>query len=318
MKYSIGYRTLKTAFGTALAIMIAYKLGLTNYTTTGIMTILCVQVTKRKSLLASWERLLACILAMPFSAFFFEVFGYHPIVIGLCLLFFIPTLVMINAKEGIVISTVIVLHFFSAGKLSKELFLNELGITVVGIGVALLMNLYMPSMEKKLQEYQALIEQNFRNIFKELIHYIQINDSSWDGREFATTGKIIDEAKTLAFWDVENHFLRTENFYYRYFKMREKQFEVLERLLPNVVSLSLNPEQRKMVGEFLNELYLNIHAKNTAHIYLKQLKDMKEYFEQMELPKTHEEFMSRAALFHFIKEMEEYLIIKSKFNPEKN
>lgn len=317
MKYSIGYRTFKTALGTGLAIMMAHQLGLTNYATAGIMTILCVQVTKRKSLYASWERLLACILAMPFSALFFELFGYHPIVIGLCLLFFIPTLVMIKAKEGIVISTVIVLHFFSAGKLSKELFLNEFGITVVGIGVALIMNLYMPSMEKKLKEYQGLIEQNFRNIFKELIQYIRGNESNWDGREITTTAKIIDEAKTMAFRDVENHFLRTENFYYHYFKMREKQFEILERLLPTVASLSLNPEQSRMVGDFLEELYNNVHAKNTAHIYLNKLRVMKLHFESMELPKTRKEFNASAALFQFIKDMEEYLIIKSKFKTEK-
>jgi uncharacterized membrane protein YgaE (UPF0421/DUF939 family) len=33
----------------------------------------------------------------------------------------------------------------------------------------------------------------------------------------------------------------------------------------------------------------------------------------MELPKSREEFEVRAALLHFIKEMESYLIIKSQF-----
>ena len=36
-------------------------------------------------------------------------------------------------------------------------------------------------------------------------------------------------------------------------------------------------------------------------------------FEEMELPKTREEFEVRADLLHFIKEMEQYLNIKSTF-----
>lgn len=45
--FKIGYRTLKTALGTALAIYIAQMLGLQNYSAAGIITILCIQVTKK-------------------------------------------------------------------------------------------------------------------------------------------------------------------------------------------------------------------------------------------------------------------------------
>ena len=35
-----------------------------------------------------------------------------------------------------------------------HIFLNELGVITIGIGVALLINLYMPSVDKKLKDYQ--------------------------------------------------------------------------------------------------------------------------------------------------------------------
>ena len=41
---------------------------------------------------------------------------------------------------------------------------------------------------------------------------------------------------------------------------------------------------------------------------------MKKEFEEMELPKTREEFEVRAALLQLVKEMNEYLIIKSTFH----
>ena len=134
MKFRIGYRTLKTALGTAISIMIAQYFGFGNFVSAGILTILCIQVTKKRSLQASWHRFLACIIAMLFSSVFFEGIMYHPIVIGLLLLFFIPTVVMTGAKEGVVSSSVIIMHIYSAGKVTGDLLLNELGIITVGIG----------------------------------------------------------------------------------------------------------------------------------------------------------------------------------------
>ncbi|MCC3647760.1 aromatic acid exporter family protein [Cytobacillus firmus] len=313
MKYRIGYRTIKTAVGTSISIMIAQMLQLDNFVSAGILTILCIKVTKKKSLRASWDRFFACLLAMAFSSLFFEGIAYHPLVIGLLLLFFIPAAVMAKASDGIVTSSVIILHIYSAGEVSKDLLLNELGIIIVGIGVALIANLYMPSLESKLKEYRLEIEENFKVIFDEIVRYLRTHESSWDGREITETMEMIDEAKALAFRDVENHFRRDESLYYHYFKMREKQFEIIERVLPSVTSIALPVEQGEMIADFIEELSEHIHPGNTALLFLEKLYRMKVSFENMELPKTREEFEARAALLHFVKEMEQYLIIKSSF-----
>lgn len=313
MKYRIGYRTIKTAVGTSISIMIAQMLQFDNFVSAGILTILCIKVTKKKSLRASWDRFFACLMAMVFSSLFFEGIAYHPLVIGLLLLFFIPAAVMLRASDGIVTSSVIILHIYSAGEVSKELLLNELGIITVGIGVALIANLYMPSLESKLKEYRLEIEDNFKIIFDEIVKYLRTHESSWDGREITETMELIDKAKTLAFRDVENHFRRNDNLYYHYFKMREKQFEIIERVLPSVTSIALPVEQGEMIADFIEELSDNIHPGNTAIQFLDKLYRMRVSFENMELPKTREEFEARAALLHFVKEMEQYLIIKSSF-----
>lgn len=313
MKYRIGYRTIKTAVGTSISIMIAQMLQLDNFVSAGILTILCIKVTKKKSLRASWDRFFACLLAMAFSSLFFEGIAYHPLVIGLLLLFFIPAAVMAKASDGIVTSSVIILHIYSAGEVSRDLLLNELGIIIVGIGVALIANLYMPSLESKLKEYRLEIEENFKIIFDEIVRYLRTHESSWDGREITETMELIDEAKALAFRDVENRFRRDENLYYHYFKMREKQFEIIERVLPSVTSIALPVEQGEMIADFIEELSEHIHPGNTALLFLEKLYRMKVSFENMDLPKTREEFEARAALLHFVKEMEQYLIIKSSF-----
>ena len=313
MKFRIGYRTIKTAVGTAISILLAQQLGLDNFASAGILTILCIQVTKRRSLRTALDRFLACVLAMPFSALFFEGISYHPLVIGLMLFFFIPTIVMLKAPDGIVTSSVIILHIYMAGKVTMAIFLNELVVITIGIGVALLINLYMPSVDKKLQDYVIEIEENFKIIFSEMVRYLRIGDSNWDGKEITVGARLLDEAITLALQDVENHFLRDEDTYFHYFTMREKQFDIIERILPIVTSITHTVKQGHMIADFLEELSENIHSRNTAHIYLKKLREMKKTFEEMELPKTREEFEVRAALLQLVNEMKDYLIIKSTF-----
>ncbi|AGK54813.1 aromatic acid exporter family protein [Bacillus sp. 1NLA3E] len=319
MEFKIGYRTIKTAVGTSLSIILAQSLGLHNFVSAGILTILCIQVTRRKSLRASWDRLLACLLAMLFASVFFEIIAYHPLVIGLLLLFFIPTLVMCKAQAGVVSSSVILLHIYSAGKISLDIISNEFGIIIIGIGVALIMNLYMPSVDLKLDVYQEKIEEKFKKIFMEIVHYLRTNESDWDGKEITEVAKLIDEAKILAFRDVENRLLKQENIYYHYFRIREKQFEIIERVLPIVTSIEHMVRQREIIANFMEELAEGINPGNRTYFYLEKLMNMKREFENMEMPKSREEFEARSALLHFTNEMERYLIIKSTFKGlEKN
>lgn len=313
MAFKIGYRTIKTAVGVTAAIFLAQLLGLNSFSGAGIITILCIQVSKKKSLRASISRLIACMIAIVFSAVLFQVLGFHAWVIGLMLLLFIPTTVALKVNEGIVTSSVIILHLYTAGEITWKLLLNEAALISIGIGVALLVNWYMPSLDNKLIVFQEKIEENFSKILKEVSLYLRNEDSEWDGREITETGKLLAEAKTLAFRDVENHFLREEDIYYHYFKMREKQFSIIERILPLVANLPLRVKQSGMLAEFIAELGENVHPQNTAIVYLEKLKEMDAVFKEMKLPSTREEFESRAALLQLMKEIEEYLLIKRNF-----
>ncbi|WP_210609694.1 aromatic acid exporter family protein [Priestia flexa] len=310
MKYKIGYRTFKTAVGTALAISIAQLIGLEFFPSAGIITILCIQNSQKKSLQSAFDRFVACSISILFSFIFFEGIAYHPAVIGLMLLFFIPLTVILKVNGGIVTSSVILLHIYSLENMTWQIVLNELGLIVVGIGVALLVNLYMPSLDKELRQYQQDIEENFHIMLKEMAIYLRTNESTWSGKEIADTAVLLEKAKSLAFRDVENHFVRSENYYYRYFKIREKQLEILERTLPLLTSIDLVVEQRYMIADFIEELSFSVHPGNTAKLFLLKLEQLKESFQSMDLPKSREEFEARADLLHFVKEIEQYLIIK--------
>ncbi|WP_404403670.1 aromatic acid exporter family protein [Jeotgalibacillus malaysiensis] len=311
--FRIGYRTIKTATGTAAAIWIASILGLENFASAGIITILCIQNTKRKSVKASWSRVLACLVAMVFSYLFFEGIAFHPVMIGLLILFFIPTAVALKIKEGIVTSSVIILHLYTSNNITMSLIGNELMLLTIGVITALIMNLYMPSVESKMAQMQNQLEEQFKEIFEQMSSYLRDIHTEWNENLLKETESLIKEGKTIAFQDVENHFLRNENTYYLYFTMREKQFVLIKRMLSLLRSLNSEVEQREMIAEFVEDLSTHIHPGNTAVLYLKKLYDMKLVIENMPMPKEREEFETRAALFQFIREMEEYLQIKQSF-----
>ncbi|ASS96290.1 aromatic acid exporter family protein [Peribacillus simplex] len=311
--FKIGYRTIKTALGATLAIIIAQMLNLEYFSAAGIIAILCIQVTKKKSVYASWHRFLACLIAMTYASLLFQFIAFHPLIIGLILLIFIPTTVALKINEGIVTSSVIIMHLYGAGDITFSLLINETILIAVGVGVALVMNLYMPSVDDKLLAYQESIETNFSAILMGIVRYLRDNDHTWDGREITETANLLNQAKSLAFRDVENHFLREEDLYYHYFKMREKQFEIIERILPLVTNIPLVVKQSGIVADFIEDLAENVHPQNTAILYLKKLEEMEIHFRGMALPQTREEFESRAALLQLMKEMERYLLLKHSF-----
>ncbi|WP_349407705.1 aromatic acid exporter family protein [Pseudalkalibacillus sp. SCS-8] len=313
MKFHIGYRTIKTAIATPIAILIAQALQLEFYISAGILAILCIKVTKKRSIISSWERFAACLIGIVFAFVFFEGISYHPIVLGLLLLIFIPTMVVLKLKEGVITSSVIILHFLMYKEFTFEIVLNEIGIIVIGIGIALIMNLYMPSLENQLITYQKEIEEQFQTILREFAEFLRVGESNWDGKEIVEVDKMIQQAKSLAFRNVENHLTRHEDLYYNYFKMREKQYEILGRVMPIITSIDKAYVQNFRIADFLDDLADAIHPGNTAQKYLDELEGMRSAFKSMELPKDRKEFETRSALHYFLMEMEQYLILKRYF-----
>ncbi len=96
----------------------------------------------------------------------------------------------------------------------------------------------MPSLDHKIEEYRYKIEANFKKIFLEIVNYLRVGESNWDGKEITETIQLLEEGKALSFRAMENHFIQHDDLNYTYFKMREKQFEIIERVLP-IVTIDL-------------------------------------------------------------------------------
>ena len=312
-KYKIGYRTIKSALGATIAIAIASYFNLEFASSAAILTILCIQTTKRKSIHAVYTRFVASLIGMAFAYVLFEKIGYNPVILGIMILLFIPTIVSVNVAAGFISSVVIIMHLYSEENFTLDLFLNELALMAIGFGTALAVNMYMGDYQKDLERYIDELEAIYRSIFSEIVKYLRNGDTSWDGKEIIEAENLLNKAKSLAFKDVENHLTRKQNEFYLYFDMREKQFEIIERVLPKITTLPVMVQQAELVADFMEDLAENVHSGNTAKRFREKLENVKEEFAKMPLPESHEKFLAMASLYQFIEEMDEYLVIKQTF-----
>lgn len=312
-KVKIGYRTIKTAVGVPISIMIAQLFGITNAVSAGILTILCIQPSRKRSFRTAWQRFSACIIGTVFSVVLFELLGYSPWVLSLLFILFIPTCVFFDITPGIATSSVIIFNMYSATGLNVDFLFDQFLLIIIGIGTALLLNLYMPSLDKQIKEKQRVLEQNFRIILFEIALYIRDENKTWDGKELIEVDQLLEESLDLVERDKENHFLRNNHLYFDYFRMRSRQFEVLQQMLPLVAKLPQKDEISEKFASLFERLSEHVHPGNTASLFLDELKELRKEFNQLDLPETRDEFETRANLFQMLHELEEYLMLKHKY-----
>lgn len=308
----MGYRTIKTAIGAGLAIWLASLLNLEFGSFAAIIVIMCIEKTKKKTLYSIQKKFFASILSLILGSLCFELLGYHPIVLTVFILLFVPILVKTRLQEGFITSIVIVSHIYTLKEASLEIFLNELYIIFIGMGIALLVNSVMPSFKKDINKYRTEIEDKFRIILYEFSSLLKNSERNWDGKELIEVENIINLAKNVVIQDVENHLLRKENKDYYYFEMRDNQLELLKQMadtLKLIAPSKLNVKQRGMLANIFLNISEHVDSGDTT-VALKQLEEYEESIREMELPKTREEFEIRANLYYLNFEIKNYLIIK--------
>ncbi|MCS4485493.1 aromatic acid exporter family protein [Staphylococcus americanisciuri] len=310
--YRIGWRTIKTAVGMALGVIITKLLGLDNYASSAILVVLCIKDTKMHSVHAIFSRFVSCLIAIGFGATIFPLLGQHAWVLGLIVLLFIPLTVTINTQEGVVTSIVILLHFFNADVIDVSLMLNEVMLLVVGLSIAFIMNTIMPSFEKALTDYQNNIETQIRHIFETYstmcIKNIQQADLSFNQLLLS-----IQQAKSIAFRDVKNHFVRNENSYYHYFDMRQDQVEILQRIHHSLQLITVDDPLLPKLATLFKEMADNVNENNYTAMRLHLLYEIRLQIDDLPLPQTHDELYTRSSIIQILYDTEEYLHIKSKF-----
>ncbi|WP_440895797.1 aromatic acid exporter family protein [Amphibacillus sp. Q70] len=313
----ISYQTFKMIIAVPIAVLIAEWLELNHPGSAGIIAVLCIQSTRKQSFLIAWHRLSAGLLSIVFAYFIFEYLGYHPWTVGLLLLLFIPVAHLLKIAPGIVTSLVVLFHFYGARSVNGAIIINEIAIMAIGIGVALILNLYMPSLDRKLTKLKNDIEANYQLMFRDFSAYLKGEKREIPTRHFTELKTQLYDAEEWVQKNIENTFSRNAYRQQQYFSMRKVQLDSLEQMLRLIQPLEVTVEQSHKIADLFTDLADAIYPNNAVLYHLDQVQWLKGYFAKDQLPKSRQEFEIRAHLFQLLYEIEHYLKIKNRAVTEK-
>lgn len=310
----IGLRTVKTAVGATLAIILADFFNLSFTISAGVIVILSLTNTRKSSVVIGISRLLSLALATAIGGASFLILGYNTIAFGVFLLLFIPSAVSLKLADGIVVCSVLVSHYLAEQSLRLSLIGNEFALMVIGIGFALLMNLYMPDMEQKIKDNQEMIEEKFRSILSKMAD--AINQRNVDNdlvQQITQLRKFIREAEKTAATFQENHWFSKEMYYSDYFAMRRVQAQVLADMIQNMDKIQVDQDFIERFRELLTFTAETFAEENDGKETLKRIQEVYEYYRVLPLPETRNEFENRSNLFQFFQSFHSFIEIKAEF-----
>ncbi len=88
----------------------------------------------------------------------------------------------------------------------------------------------------------------FRTILHEIAAYLKDGNTQWDGKELLQLSDALTKSKTLALLDAENSILFKSDSYFDYFEKKKQQYDILDRMLPNVSRITVQMEQGERIG----------------------------------------------------------------------
>ncbi|MBC2857328.1 aromatic acid exporter family protein [Cetobacterium sp. 2A] len=318
MKY-FDHRVIKTAFGAFIAVFIANHIGLKYGLTTAIVTIISIQASKKESLKIGIERFIACLIGLFISTLIFYIIGYTPIALGIFILVFMPMCLKLDLFQGFLVTVVLSTHILTEKSISLSLLINEVGILTLGIGIALILNLYMPNVIDEIKNTELDIDYFIKTILFDMSNDLKFNFVSVEENNlFQKLKQSIDSGSKLALIDYNNSFWGASTYQLELFNMKRNQYKVLKRMRLHFKRFYITYNQSLLISDFTKHVAETVGQEKLFNSIMIELQLLKNSFKEMELPKTREEFENRASLLQFINDLEEFIEIKAEFLRKKN
>ncbi|HEM6232543.1 TPA: aromatic acid exporter family protein [Streptococcus suis] len=310
---SLSLRTIKLIFATVLAIYLATALGLSYATAAGIIAILSVLDTRKSSFKMARNRLFSTLLALTIAVLTFALFGFGIWTLGIYLALYVPLAYRFNWEAGIAPSTVLVTHLLLEQDISLIFLGNELALFLIGAGLALLFNLYMPSQEKQIEAYHDQVEDLLKQILLRFEAFLLNGDGRNEAELITQLDKTLDEALKVVYLDRHNQLFQQTNYQVHYFEMRAAQNKILRTMAGNINKCLLESRENVILSSLFERTAQQLSRENSAKELLLDIELFHATFRERPLPQTREEFETRATLFQLLHDMEAFIRLKVDF-----
>lgn len=306
-------RTIKIVLAAYFAIILAHSIGLAYSSSAGIIAILSILDSRKTTFKVAWQRLFSVLLAFIIATIAFLVFGYSFLSLAIFLLAYVPISYRLGIEAGLAPSTVLVTHLLTDRSISVTSLGNELALFLVGVILALLLNLYMPSKDKEIQSFHNEVEIKLKVVLLKFEEFLLTGNGKNDALLIDNLDKKLNQALDLVYLDQKNHLFHQTNYQVHYFEMRQSQSRLLRQMATNINRCQLESDESLILADLFRKTALQLSEKNSGFALIEQIEEVLKQFRQRELPKSREEFEMRAILFQIFQDLERLIRLKVDF-----
>lgn len=306
----------KIAVGSSAAIYIAQGLGLQYEASAGSIALLTLVTTKWETVWLSLYRLATFFIAVILAGLTIRTFESQWIAYGVYIFLIVGISHVLGWQATISVNAVIGTHFLMSRDFGTAFIINEFLLVCIGISVAVLLNLFYDYRNQKNQLILGMrrTENDLQQILREIADYLfnrDIGRNVWE--DIIELEGNLQEYISDAYEYQNNTFYSHPGYYIDYFEMRMKQLNILHNLHYEIKKMRNMPSQAQIVAEYILYMAEYVVEFNSPEIQLERLEELFENMKKQPLPKTREEFESRAVLYHVLMDLEEFLTTKKRF-----
>lgn len=310
-------QTAKIAIGSSAAIWIAELLNLQFATSAGTIALLTIVTTKWGTLRLAWQRIITYAISVVLAYLTLQVVGSGDW-IGYGIYIFLVVLLaeMFGWKATISVNSVIGAHFVTTMDFSPAFILNEFLLVVIGITIAMFLNLFHHNRSRRsviIQNMRA-VESELQMILGEMAAYLmnkKMQRNVWE--DLHALEEKLERCITDANEYQGNTFVSHPGYYIDYFEMRMRQCVVLYSLHDEMKKMRNLPKQAQVIAEYILYMADYVVEQNVPEEQLARLDAIVGEMRQEPLPQSHEEFENQALLYHVLMDLEEFLMFKKLF-----
>lgn len=306
----------KIGIGTSIAIYIAQTLNLEYAVSAGTVTLLTLMMSKWATVKLSVARLATFVMTALLAWVIFSHIDSMWIAYGTLLTLVVFIAELFGWRATISVNAVVAVHLLTSRDFRAAAIRNEFLLVLIGVVLAVILNLFNANVSHKRKIISDMrdTEHRLQAFLRELAADLsgeEVQEDVW--KDICALEAHIQEYIRSASEYQDNTFHSHPEYYISYFEMRYAQCQVLHNLHDELVKIRNMPRQAALIGEYIS--YLAEYVIEINHP-TQQIARLNEIFADMrgeELPKTRDEFESRAMLYHILMDIHDFLMKKANF-----
>ena len=307
--------SLKMSIGVVIAILLAKVLNLEFYSSVTTVVIVTMLSTKKQSIRLSINLLFAAILSLGLAYLLFTLFGFSLVVFAVYILIFTFLMYRFDNKSSIIKNVLLVMQIYSLRDVSLSILLNQFELMVLGISVALSLNVFTVDTEGELIDYQKQVEHLFNSIFRDMGRCLN-NECEKERVEeqLEQLETLLNKSRDRAYNYLNSYYIKQNNYYLEYFIMRRQQYQIVMSMQAFIKLKFLEKVEVKLLREFTDDFVNNTKVLNSCQVQISQLDEIKyRFIDGAELITTKQQLENRIALHQYIYSLVNLVELEMRF-----